>query len=879
MTLRSGLNAPHHIRLDFAAPGSIGLIGRAPRISWHVEHAPDMWHQESVEIRLLNHAQTELASQNEDARGLALVHVCALDTSDQIGVPWPFEQLESRQRVAIQIRVSGGGLTSDWSTPAEFETGLLNSDDWVAKLVGPAWHEDSATDRQPPLIRGEAELKGQVRAARLYITAHGLVESEINGHRVGLDDLVPGWTVYDERLPYRSYDVTSLLKNATTAVIGCWLGDGWYRGHIGFDGGSYDNFGTDIGVIAQLEIEYDDGTRQVIASDGTWTAGRGPIQFSGLYEGETYDARELPTGWHKPGFISDGFTPVAAKPQNATLLVTPAAEPVQCVESLHPRSIEPRGNGTFLMDFGQNAAGRLRIRINTPAGTTITVRHAEVLEDGELGVRPLRRAAAVDTYIADGSGPVEWEPRFTIHGFRYAEISGWPGELNKDDVAFRILSSATERTGWFSCSHPRLTKLYENIAWSTTSNFVSIPTDCPQRDERLGWTGDLQVFASSATYLYNLTPLISDWLKDLWVEQKRREGAVPVFVPTIPGHFWDGKDSAAVWGDVAALAPWSLYRATGDKQVLRDQVESATAWVDHVQGLAGDSHLWTDGFQLGDWLDPAAPPDNPLLALTDAGLIATAYMAHSTETLGWIHTALGNKQAADERFAQAQVIKASFQEHYVSATGELSSDTQAAYALALDFAMLTPQQELVAGERLAELVREANGNIATGFAGTPVVCRALAQTGHVAEAYLLLEQDTCPSWLYTVSMGATTTWERWDSMLPDGAINSGDMTSFNHYALGAVAQWLHEGVAGLEPAAPGYKKIRIAPHPGGSLTWARTAHVTPYGLATVEWHVHESTLTVRGHVPVGTTAFLDLPGAEGSEELSHGLFERTVPFA
>jgi Alpha-L-rhamnosidase N-terminal domain./Bacterial alpha-L-rhamnosidase. len=698
---------------------------------------------------------------------------------------------------------------------------------------------------------------------------------EINGSRVGSDELVPGWTVYGERLPYRAYDVTELLTRGAFAM-GAWLGDGWYRGHIGFDGGSRDNFGTDIGVMAQLEVDLADGTRQVVATDGTWTAGFGPILLTGLYEGETYDAREMPRGWDRTGFAGEGFTAVRSCRRDPATLVAPLAEPVRCTQEIQPVSVEPRGEGRYLLDFGQNASGRLRLHINSPRGTTVTVRHAEVLEGGELGVRPLRGAAATDTYISSGEGPVEWEPRFTIHGFRYAEITGWSGPLGPDDAVFRVLHTDAERTGWFECSHPGVTKLHQNVVWSTRSNFVSIPMDCPQRDERLGWTGDLQVFCPTATFLYDLAPLVTDWLRDVWVEQRRTGGGVPVFVPRIPGHFWDDKDSIAVWGDVTVLAPWTLYEQTGDTGVLRDQLASAEAWVDHIQALAGESMVWDRGIQLGDWLDPGAPPDDPFQAAADAHLIATAYMAHSTQVLSWMLRVLGKTSEAELRAAQAAQIRTAFRARFVGDGGRMTSDAQAAYALAIAFDLLTQEQTDGAGRRLAELVRANGGNIATGFAGTPVVCHALEVTGHVEEAYLLLEQDTCPSWLYPVSMGATTTWERWDSMLPDGTINPGDMTSFNHYALGAVADWLHRSVAGLAPATPGYATLRIAPHPGGSLTWARATHRTPYGLASVEWHLRGTELVVQGVIPVGATAILELPGMP-HEELRHGRFRRSVP--
>jgi alpha-L-rhamnosidase len=862
------LSAPARLALGGHRDGALALGSATPRISWTVPEAPSGWVQEEAVVEI-----TRVVGGRRSSRSFAVGGAARIRTG------WPDEPLRSRERVELRVRVAGGGLTSPWSDAAVFETGLMQPSDWAAQMVGPGWPEAPGTDRRPALVRTEAVLRGAPVRARLYVTAHGLVEMEVNGRRVGRDELVPGWTVYGERLAYRAYDVTGLVEEGSVAV-GAWLGDGWYRGRIGFEGGSFDNFGTDLGVMAQLEVGFADGTTQTVATDGSWQAGFGPILFSGLYEGETYDAREMPEGWSRAGFsgtpAASGFSPVHVGRRDPATLVAPSAEPVRCAGRIEPVSVEPRGEGRYLVDFGQNASGRLRLRIDAPRGTTVTIRHAEVLEGGELGTRPLRRAAATDSYTSDGRGPAEWEPRFTIHGFRYAEVSGWHGPLRPGDAVFRVLHTDIERTGWFECSHPGVTRLHRNVVWSTRSNFVSIPTDCPQRDERLGWLGDIQVFCPTAQYLFDVAPMLTDWLRDVWIEQRRVGAGVPVYVPWIPGGFWNGKNAIAAWGDATTVVPWSLYEQTGDRDVLARQLPSAQKWVEDILGLAGPSRVWDSGPQLGDWLDPSAPPDNPLQAMTDAHLIATAYMARSTRLLGLMHETLGHAGEARRWAAEASAVAEAFRGRYaLDEDGRLSSDTQAAYALALAFDLLTPEQRLGAGERLAELVRAAGGAISTGFAGTPVVTRALQDTGHLEEAYLLLEHEDCPSWLYPVSMGATTTWERWDSMLPDGTINPGEMTSFNHYALGAVAQWLHESVAGLAPDAPGYRRIRFAPRPGGSLTWARTTRQTPYGLAGIEWKIEGGTMTVRGRVPVGATGILDLPGLP-VETVGHGAFTRSV---
>lgn len=864
--------APTQITLEGVYPSPSDTNGvqwvgtTTPTISWIIPAAPPNWKQQEAEIEIKKEGATQRSLIPGGAQPLH---------------KWPFSPLKSREQFELRVRVRGDDEWSEWSAPTQFEAALLSPTDWVAQMVGPR-QVDSSTDlRRPGLIRQDFTVTKDIIKARIFVTAHGLIQTEINGRRVGLDELVPGWTVYDERLPYRAYDVTELIHNGDNA-IGAWLGDGWYRGRVGFDGGNRNIYGSDMSALIQLEITHPDGTTTIIGTDESWQGGPGPILSSGLYEGEVYDAREYPDGWSNPGFTSTVFEPVEVARRDADTLYLPPVPPVRCTSSFQARTIEPLGPGRYLLDFGQNASGRLQIKVDAPAGTEITIRHAEVLEDGELGVRPLRRATSIDRYIADGSGPVFWQPKFTIHGFRYAEISGWPSTTapQVEDIIFRVFHTDADRTGWFSCSNPRITKLHENVVWSTRSNFVAIPTDCPQRDERLGWTGDLQVFAPTALYLYSFGPMIADWLRDLWIEQQRKGGGIPVYVPTIPGHFWDDKTSIAVWGDVAVLAPWAVYLATGNTKVLEEQLDSASAWVDHIQALAGPSLLWTEGIQLGDWLDPAAPPENPFEARTDPHLVATAYLAHSTRVLALILEVLGKTEAAKKRFSEAERARQAFQSKYVhpgDPAGDclMTSDTQTAYALAIKFGLLTASQMEQAGNRLAQLVRDSQGRIATGFAGTPAICAALEATGHLDEAYLLLENDFSPSWLHTVNMGATTTWERWDSMLPDGTINPGDMTSFNHYALGAVAEWLHTSVGGIRPAAPGYQRVEIAPQPGGSLRWARTAHKSPFGLIKVQWVQRDGILRVTGSIPVGATALLKLPN-RADEVLNHGDFEREI---
>ncbi|NUR88916.1 MAG: family 78 glycoside hydrolase catalytic domain, partial [Nonomuraea sp.] len=717
-------------------------------------------------------------------------------------------------------------------------------------------------DGPAPLLRRDFTVRGPVAHARLYVTAHGLHETELNGTVVGDDVLAPGWTSYHHRLRYRTHDVTALLREGPNA-IGATLADGWYRGRVGFLGGKTALYGDRTALIAQLEITYADGGTDLVVTDASWRCAPGPITATGLYDGEKHDARLTPDGWSAPGFDDASWLPADALPHDPALLVSPTGPPVRRIETLAPVDVLTSPSGATILDFGQNVSGRLRIRVQGPAGHTVTLRHAEVLEDGELALRPLREAAALDRYTLRGGGPEEWEPRFTVHGFRYASVEGWPGELDPADVEAVVCHTDLRRTGEFDCSDPLLNRLHENVVWSMRGNFVDVPTDCPQRDERLGWTGDLQVFAPAAAFLYDCAGPLTSWLADLAAEQAEL-GTVPHYVPWVPLLF--GTAPTAAWGDAAVLVPWTLYQRFGDLGVLRAQYPSMTAWVEQVAGLAGESHLWDEGFQFGDWLDPAAPPDDPGRSRTDNALVATAYHAWTAGVLAEAAALLGHDDDAARYARLAGDVRAAFRREFVTPSGRLACDTQTAYALALHAGLLEEgAQRVRAGRRLAELVARDDHRIGTGFVGTPLICDALCSAGEYGTAYRLLTQQNCPSWLYPVTMGATTIWERWDSMLPDGTINPGEMTSFNHYALGAVADFLHRTVAGLAPAAPGYRRLRVAPRPGGDLTRAAAALDTPYGRASVSWTRDGDVLTVTATVPAGVVAEVDLPGRDPEE--------------
>jgi alpha-L-rhamnosidase len=837
---------------------TLGIGTAEPRLSWIVATEAADWRQAGYEI--------EAYDPDNDVRD----HTGRVDSDQSVLVPWPFAPLASRERRTIRVRSWGAdGRPSVWSAPTPVEIGLLHADEWTARFVTPDWDEDTAAPQPAPLLRRAFDVRAGVRQARLYVTALGVYEAQLNGASVGDQVLTPGWTSYHHRLRYQTFDVTSLLRKGRN-VIGAILGDGWYRGRLGFGGGRRNIYGDRLALLAQIEITYADGTTERIVTDESWRAATGPIRASDIYDGETYDARLERDGWSQADYDNGDWAGVRIIDHDLATLVAPSGPPVRRTELVAPVAITTSPSGKTLVDFGQNLVGRVRLRVRGPVGRTITLRHAEVLEHGELGTRPLRQAEATDRYTLRGEEVETWEPRFTFHGFRYAEVDGWSGELQPDDLVAVVCHSDMERTGWFECSDPLINRLHENVVWGMRGNFLDIPTDCPQRDERLGWTGDIQVFSPTACFLYDAAGFLESWLADLATEQK--QGVVPFVVPNIiPGP----PRPAAAWGDAAVIVPWVLYQRYGDTRILAEQFESMRAWVDLLANIAGERHLWDQGFQFGDWLDPSAPPDNPADARTSPQIVATAYFAHSAELVAQAAGVLGRVEDETHYRALAARVREAITREYVTPAGRLLSDATTAYALALEFGLLPDEaQRQRAAERLVELMRESGYHISTGFVGTPLICDALSRTGNYQAAFRLLLQRENPSWLYPVTMGATTIWERWDSMLPDGSINPGEMTSFNHYALGAVADWMHRTIGGLAPAAPGYRSIEVRPRPGGGLTRAAARHRTPYGMAECAWTIEAGKFQMTVVVPPNTTARVTLPGSDGrSYDVGSGTHE------
>ena len=817
-----------------------------PRLTWTVATDRPGWRQAWAELR----------------RGAEIVR---LPGRDSVLVDWPFAPLTAGERTEVEVRAgSTEGHETPWSEPLALWAAFAPA--WVAKPIALA---DPVRAAQPALLRTTFEIDRPVRAATLQWTALGVTDASLNGSPV--DDLVltPGWTSYRERLVYETSDVTALIRDGENA-IGLALAGGWYTEEYHVLTAPKRFYGDQPRALAQLRIEFEDGSARTIATGDGWRAcGDGPIVSSGIYAGERVDARLGVPGWDSPGFDDSAWAAASVVDEPLPVPEPRMAPPVREIERMPVRAVSRTASGRVLLDFGQNLVGRVRLRVRGPRGTVVTVRHAEVLEGSfdegaELALRPLRHAAATDSFTLAGTDAEVFEPRFTFHGFRYVDIDGWPGAFDPAEflsgaVEAVVLGSDLRRTGWFEASDPLLDRFHENVVWTLRGNYLAVPQDCPQRDERLGWTGDTQLFAPTAAFLFDCHAFLRSWLRDLALEQRRLGGLVPLFAPDVLPGFSD-RGPVAAWGDAIAIVPQVLADSSGDASVLAEFYPGMRDWVDLVLSHRDAEGLWTSGRQLADWLDPNAPPNAPSRGRTDTDIVATAYLVRTARLTADIARQLGHHADADRIAAEAEASRRAFVEAFVTPTGRMMCDTQTAYALTIAFDLVDDARVRgLLGERLAFVVRRDGYRIATGLVGTAVIAQALTATGHHDAAERLLFQTESPSWLYPVTVGATTVWERWDGLRADGSLNPGAMISFNHVALGSVAAWLHADVAGLSAAEPGYRVVRVAPRPLDRLSHARARHDTPYGPAESAWERIEGGLRVRAEIPPNTSGLIDLP--------------------
>ena len=819
----------------------LGIDAERPRLSWRITSA--------------ERNTVQAAYQLQVTRSERLIWDTGRTTGDSsVFVEYAGPALESRRRYGWRVRVwDAKGRVSPWSAPSWWEVGLLQSSDWAAAWIGAAPSPTDSVGGPSPLLRRAFRVNGVVTRARLYATSLGLYEAYLNGTRVGDQLFTPGWTSYNRRLQYQTYDVTSLLKPGENAV-GAMLGDGWYRGQLGFDGGR-NVYGKRIGLRLQLEILYQDGRIEHVSSDTQWKTATGPILGSDIYGGETYDARLERPGWTDAGYDDRTWAPVVRLDPPSSQLLAPESPPVRRVGELRPVGIRRTSTGETVFDLGQNFTGWARLKVRGPAGTVVTMRFVEVLDrDGNLYTANLRRANQTDRYTLKGGSEEVYEPHFTFHGFRYVGVTGLPARPDTGTITGIVVASDLPQTGSFETSDSLLNRLQQNIVWGQRSNFLDVPTDCPQRDERLGWTGDAQVFAPTAAFNMDVAGFFAKWLGDVAADQDS-SGSVPWVIPDVLGADSSKGSGTAGWSDAAVIVPWTMYVAYGDRRLLERQYPSMRAWVEFERRRAGADFLWQPGWQFGDWLalhsdDPSYPG-----ATTLTDFIATAYFAHSADLLARAARALGKQSDAALYDKLFRDVRAAFNREFVSAGGRVGENTQTAYALALGFGLLPDSLVAPAGERLAAAVRGRGMHLTTGFLGTPQLLPVLSATSHFDVAYGLLMQRSYPSWLYPITRGATTMWERWDGIRPDSSFQDAGMNSFNHYAFGAVGDWMYRTIGGisLEPSAPAGKRVRIAPRPGGGLTRARASLETPYGKVSSSWRLSERDFVLQASVPPNTT--------------------------
>jgi len=828
-----------------------------PRFSWQLVSEKRNVMQTAYEIRVSD-AMASLTKGNIWSSG-------KINSDQSQFVAYGGKPIESGKKYFWQVRVwDNTGKASAWTEASFWQMGLLNASDWKAKWIQPGYKED--TINQPsPYFRKTFNTSKKIASATAFITSLGLYEAFINGKRVGDAYLTPGWTSYNKRLQYQLYDVTTLLISGNNA-IGVALGNGWYRGFIGFSG-QKNFYGKELALLAQIEIQYTDGTRETIVTDESWKSSTGSIVNSEIYNGETIDARKEKSGWNTSSFNDTDWQGVKIKTSSAPPLIATYNEPIRKKETFKVVKSITTPKGERVLDFGQNLVGWVQVKIKGNAGDKISLYHAEVLDkEGNFYTENLRPAKQKNEYILKGNGEEFFEPHFTFQGFRYIKIEDYKGEINPENFTAVVLYSDMQPTGIFTSSNPLINQLQHNIQWGQRGNFLDVPTDCPQRDERLGWTGDAQAFARTATFNYDVHNFFSKWLKD--VEADQIEGSVPFVVPNVLGQ---GAAGSAGWADAATIIPWNMYLVYGDKKVLEDQFNSMKAWVGFMERNS-TNYLWNKGFHFGDWLFYRPFDDNDgRSAVTDKYLIAQCFFAHSTELVIKTANVLGKQDDVAKYSALLKNVKDAFMKEYMTANGRLVSSTQTAYVLALNFDMLPENLRAYAAEKLVENIKSYGNHLTTGFLGTPYLCHVLTRFGYDDVAYTLLLQETYPSWLYPVKMGATTIWERWDGIKPDGTFQTPGMNSFNHYAYGAIGDWMYRIVTGIdtEEASPGYKSIIIKPHLDNRLTHASSEYKTSYGLIKSAWKTTDQAITLEVEVPANTKATIYIP-ASSAEAVSEG---------
>lgn len=812
----------------------LGLTIKKPRFSWKIDSDLKDTIQKAYHIKVISKEKVVWDTGVVLSEQSVLLAYDGLDLLD-----------ETTYQVNIIIETNYGEVAE---AVTSFTTGVFESQDFTAKMIGPDFEQ---TVSAPPIFKKTFAINKAVKKALVYATSQGVYELELNGEKVGQDYFTPGWTSYNKRLQYQIYDVTDQLLETNTFAMT--VGQGWYAGIMGFEMKNH-HYGDRIGAFLQLNIQYEDGTSDIVATDETWSVETGVIQSSEIYLGETIDTFE-------PNSQSGKIKVLEV---DKSILVAQENEPVRITERREAVADFMTPAGERVIDFGQNMTGWVEVSVKGKAGQKLIVEHAEVLDNkGNFYKETLRQAVSIDTYICDGTEQV-FRPHFTFHGFRYIRISGF------DDVEATftacVLHSDMKPIGTFTTSNSKINRLQSNIRWGQRSNFLDVPTDCPQRDERLGWTGDAQVFSWTAAYNYNVAPFFSKWMKDVAVDSSLEKG-VPHVVPDIMGAY-----SSSAWSDVAVIVPWVIYQSYGDLRILEDSWETMHEWVDYITNHTEANGLWMSGFQYGDWLALDKEESADRTGATDKYLIANAYYLYVTDLVRQTAELLNKENDVKKYSNLYDKVLAAFQDEYYTKTGRIVSETQTGAILSLYFNLARPQDRERILKILVTNIENHKNHLATGFVGTPYINHVLSENGAHDLAGTLLMREDYPSWLYAVNMGATTIWERWNSIKPDGTFDESGMNSLNHYAYGSIGDWMYRKVAGIYQTSAGYKTFAIQPRFVKGIDEVHATLESPYGEISSHWICREGKIIVNVTIPTNTTAQLYLPEKEDYIELGSGRY-------
>lgn len=821
----------------------IGITEKHPRFSWKLESGERDTIQQSYHI---------VVTADEK-----IVWETKAESEESVLIPYAGEELrdETLYQVSVAATDNHGNTAAG---EMSFETGILEPETFQAKMIT---HDFPEEETACPIFSRTFSAKGNVKKARIYATGRGVYEAYLNGERIGEDRMTPGWTSYHHRLQYQVYDITEMLRKENEIEI--MVGNGWYKGIFGFM--LMPNiYGDRVGAFAEIHLEYEDGSREVICTDESWNVRTGAVRYSEIYMGETIDTTIGEAQDREQSGIRTGS--VSVMEFDKSTLTAQENEPVRITERVLAKKLIVTPKGEKLVDFGQNLTGLVELKVHGRKGQKIVIRHAEVLDkDGNFYPDTLRQAKSEDTYICNGEEQV-FLPHFTFHGFRYISVEGMD-DMRLDQFTACVMHSDMEKSGDFQCSNPKVNQLQSNIAWGERSNFLDIPTDCPQRDERLGWTGDAQIFSWTASFNRNTALFFRKWMRDVAAESSLEKG-VPHVVPDILGQY-----SSSAWSDVAVIVPWVVYQTYGDKGILEENWKCMHEWVDYIKSQCGANGLWQTGFQYGDWLALDKEESADRTGATDKYMIANAYYLYVTDLVRQTAEVLGFAEEAEKYQKLYDTTLEAFRQEYYTSTGRIVSETQTGAILSLYFNLAREKDRERILQILKTNIENHKNHLATGFVGTPYLCHTLSENGEHELAATVFMKEDYPSWLYAVNMGATTIWERWNSIMPDGSFDVSGMNSLNHYAYGSIGDWMYRKVTGVSQLKPGYKKFKVQPMFVKGIEEAGVTFESIYGQIESKWSCKDGKICGYVKVPVNTTAEIHLPEKEEVLTVGSGVYE------